>query len=58
MRLLYKGVILLGAVLSVLHTLDYACYLWRADRRAPSVMVALLCMVVAGMAIVFYRYYD
>lgn len=51
MSLICKGIFLLGALLSVAHTGDYAYYLWCNDRRRQAAIIGCWCGIVTVMAI-------
>lgn len=51
MYLIYKSFLVIGTVISVLYTSDYAYYLWRMEQRTQAVVIGLVNGIGIVMAI-------
>ncbi|MBQ6713566.1 MAG: hypothetical protein IJN28_07265 [Selenomonadales bacterium] len=48
---MYKAILLAGALLSALHTGDWARYLWQRGKRPQAAVISLLCALVLVLAV-------
>lgn len=51
MYLIYKSLLVIGTVISVLYASDYAYYLWRMKQRKQAVVIGLVNGIGVVMAI-------